>query len=183
MTHHNQAKLAVAFLVVTVVLFGVFVKAMRHRRNYALYSEARKQKPDLSEMERLIAHGANVNVRINAHMDGGWTPLHGAVGGDGILWKSRERIVPTVRFLLDKGADIDARDGNGRTVLMEVSWVGYAEVVQFLLENGANPNIRDDFNSTALSRVRDNLKFNSAPAKKSDYVETIRLLKRTGARE
>lgn len=46
-----------------------------------------------------------------------------------------------VRFLLDKGADINIRDEKGTTPLMNAVIGEKPEIVRILLERGANPNI------------------------------------------
>ena len=53
--------------------------------------------------------------------------LSAAVAGDSAL----------VENLLDRGADIEARDDNGYTALMAASCAGQAAVVETLLDRGA----------------------------------------------
>jgi ankyrin repeat protein len=42
-----------------------------------------------------------------------------------------------VKTLLDKGADIDANDNNGRTPLLQALRNGNTEVIKILLDSGA----------------------------------------------
>lgn len=58
--------------------------------------------------------------------------------------------VLTVRSLLSKGADVQARGPQGRTALMVAAANGDAVTVQALLANGAEVNSRDDAGWTAL---------------------------------
>jgi ankyrin repeat protein len=52
------------------------------------------------------------------------------------------------KFLIGRGADLNARDKNGETILM-LAWG--EEEARFLVENGADPGIRKDNGDTALS--------------------------------
>lgn len=45
--------------------------------------------------------------------------------------------------LLKAGADPDARDGQGRTPLLEAAFGGHIDTLSALLEAGADPNARD----------------------------------------
>ena len=48
-----------------------------------------------------------------------------------------------VKLLIEKGADIDAKDNDGVTALMYVSRAGDLEIAKYLLENGADINAKD----------------------------------------
>jgi ankyrin repeat protein len=76
-----------------------------------------------------------------------------------LLEASRHKKVPSVRLLLEAGADVNAADPeDGRTALMvavvphELKAAGKAagEVVQLLIQAGANVNARDHWGRTAL---------------------------------
>ncbi len=64
----------------------------------------------------------------------GFTPLHAAAA------YGRASVV---RQLLDKGADINARDKEGQTALMKAVSNSHANVVSALLQNGANFTVSD----------------------------------------
>ena len=56
-----------------------------------------------------------------------------------------------VRFLVANGADINAQNNGGITVLMLAAGAGHVEVVRFLVANGADINAQDDlFDRTVL---------------------------------
>ncbi|MBI5258351.1 MAG: ankyrin repeat domain-containing protein [Burkholderiales bacterium] len=73
--------------------------------------------------------------------------------------------VGEVRLLLDKGADVNAHDGDRRTPLHYAANQGHADVAQLLLDKGANVNARDGNGWTALHH-----------AANQGNVEVVRLL-------
>ena len=74
----------------------------------------------------LLDHGANLNMKS----DRGFTPLMMAAGGDA-------HDLELIRLLVQKGADLNARDQNGRTVLdWALTW-GETEVSRLLRNAGA----------------------------------------------
>lgn len=57
-----------------------------------------------------------------------------------------------VHFLVTRGADINARDPEGRTALLKASALPYGcETIRALLELGAVTNVADDYGFTPLS--------------------------------
>jgi uncharacterized protein len=52
--------------------------------------------------------------------------------------------LPTLRNLVAAGADLDARDGGGRTAVMAATVARQTEAVRVLLDAGADVDIRDD---------------------------------------
>ena len=65
-------------------------------------------------------------------------------------------IIPTFQLLLDSGADINAVDGKGNTILHTFSYTKKnpknVETIPFLLKHGANINARDVYGRTPLYR-------------------------------
>jgi ankyrin repeat protein len=58
--------------------------------------------------------------------------------------------IARLRYLLDRGADIDSRDGINRTPLYHAAFKGDHEAVQLLLQNGADMNAQDDIVGTPI---------------------------------
>ena len=134
-------------------------------------------------MQLLLDRGAEIETRD----DTGRTPLSHAVearGGDNkpyILGRRNvERlndkipisryIAPTasiadsVGLLLDRGAEIEARDGGGRTPLCYAVKARTIDTVRLLLEGGAEIEARDDGGRTPLSHAAESAVFRGSSA-------------------
>jgi len=87
---------------------------------------------------RLLAKGCDPDERD----EDGETPLFEAVRGD----------LEMTQLLVERGADVNARDDSGMTVLMVAVSVieRFPEIVQFLITSGANVNARSLEGYTAL---------------------------------
>jgi ankyrin repeat protein len=66
---------------------------------------------DLDQASALVAAGADVNSSVD-----GMSPLHFAIAGYG-HFRAGPRILEVVQFLIDRGADVNARDHLGLTPL------------------------------------------------------------------
>lgn len=87
---------------------------------------------DVETLAKLHAEGANLDA-LDPNF--GFTPLISTMGSGqtaAALW------------LLDNGADPNARSGDGGTALQAAAFVGAAEIAAALLERGADPMARDD---------------------------------------
>lgn len=82
-----------------------------------------------------LRYGVPVDVR-NANDK---TPLH-----DAVLNTTEETASEMIRFLVKKGADINARDFQGRTPLHEAAEECLEKAVKILLKLGADKSIEDD---------------------------------------
>ncbi|VDD89806.1 unnamed protein product [Enterobius vermicularis] len=126
-----------------------------------LYGETRMHEAargnDLAYLRLLLKHGYS----INAKDEGGWTPLHEAVGA---------LKVENVRLLVEAGACLDIRsnegtlsaegertDSGGLTPLMEACDRGSTAIANLLLSHGANIALRNKDNWTALDFFRNAL--------------------------
>ena len=101
------------------------------------------QSSDTELMQRLLDAGADPLIAS----DNGTTPLMVAAGigwVEGVTHEwSRDQNVQTVNLLLELGADVNARDRDGRTALMGAAHKGRSEIVQTLVDHGADMAIRD----------------------------------------
>ena len=102
------------------------------------------QQGNLSLVKAAIAAGANVNCRST----NGLSPLLQTLSG------AAAPIAPSRReclaFLLERGAQVDARDSDGRSALIYATRAGDLETVQLLVEADAFVKFRDRFHKTAL---------------------------------
>ena len=87
----------------------------------------------------LLAEGADVNANRS-----GWPALMYAAGN------GKTNIV---KLLLDKGANIEAKNIYGSTALIIAAYNGHADVVTLLLAKGANIEAKDNDGNTALANV------------------------------
>jgi len=60
---------------------------------------------------------------------------------------------PVFALLRDNGANLDATDGDGNSILMRAASSGDERLVETLLASGADVSIRDRYGKTALDRV------------------------------
>ena len=85
-------------------------------------------------VEYLIEKGADVNAKSSC----GWTAL--------LLAKT----LPIAKILVEHGAKIEDTLSNGKTPLIEHSFMGDTDVVKYLLSLGANVKAKDENGDTAL---------------------------------
>lgn len=86
---------------------------------------------DKAKVELLLEHGANPNLASKR----GRTPVLVAAMSD--------RSAPIVRLLIDKGADVQAKDFLKTTALKAATFGNDSETVRLLLEAGLDPNAAD----------------------------------------
>jgi hypothetical protein len=77
--------------------------------------------------------------------------VQGKYDGNALFLASAHEAV--VRLLLEKGAERDSKDNNGRTPLSRAAMMGHEAVVRLLLEKGAERDSKDSDGRTPLSRA------------------------------
>lgn len=87
----------------------------------------------LPAVKALVKRGADINRK-------GWTPLHYACSGpdNGVA-----------EFLIQQGAELNARSDNGTTPLMMAARYGSGDLVPLLLKAGAEPRAANEQELTA----------------------------------
>ena len=105
----------------------------------------------------------------------GWTLLQSTSGAsDGTITSQH---VELARYLLSRGASVDACAASGQTPLLTACYVSHGEarqdLISLLLSAGASPNARNEFSRTPLAA---HLRFAHPPR-----VEVVRSLLRAGA--
>ncbi len=67
-----------------------------------------------------------------------------------LSWAAASGHTELIRDAIKKGGNINEKDRDGWTPLMEAAVNGHAETVQFLIENGANIHAKNYENLTTL---------------------------------
>ena len=112
---------------------------------------------NLATVQKLYENGTGVDVRDS----GGRTTL--AVAQDAAM----------ARWLIAHGADVNAADGDGQTVLMQQASAGRTEVVQVLVNAGAKlDTLSTKWHSTALTQALD-----------AEKMDVVRILRDAGAKD
>jgi hypothetical protein len=87
-----------------------------------------------------------------------------------LFWAAFSRRTDTVRALVEKGADVNAKNKYDDTALIHAAYAGDTDTVAVLLEKGADVNAKDDMGRTALIE-----------AARQGRTETVRALMEAGA--
>ena len=99
---------------------------------------------DAAKVRMLLAKGAKVNVRSKL----GRTPLEIAAAWDGSI--------EATRLMIEKGADVNAVDEGGGTILEQASLTNNVEVARLLIAKGAKVNTVDMGGFTPLHAAAGN---------------------------
>jgi len=154
--------LALAIAVVLLCITGIFGwRANRQAQlDRALLSEVKHQETD--RVISLLAAGADANTKdVPSSSRLIWRRLWDRLRGRNVSAKPAQSAllvavqglpgtgpatenIPLTKALLDRGADVNARDEQGTTALMSAAMYGYPATVQLLLERGATINLADD---------------------------------------
>lgn len=111
-------------------------------------------------VEKLVTNGVNINERVVK-----------SNGKTLLIATCEEGNIELAKILIDRGADINARDADGGTALIEACKKGNIELAKILIDNGANVNARDMYGNTALIYT----------CKGEDEIELAKILIEAGA--
>ena len=96
---------------------------------------------DAEQLDKLVAVDPGTATAVRAY---GMTPLH---------WASRAGSLESLRWLLDHGAEVDARNDAHRTSIQLAAECGRAEAVKLLAAAGADLDTQDRKGRTPLHRA------------------------------
>lgn len=105
-------------------------------------------KPDKSN--KAEPDNAGIEQVINPVVNDTLSSFPKAPVNDSIFEAALSGMGHEVMEMLDKGADINSQDADGRTVLMYASFNGHSELIRDLLNRGAKVNLQDINGRTAL---------------------------------
>ncbi|MCA1959867.1 MAG: ankyrin repeat domain-containing protein [Desulfomonile sp.] len=89
--------------------------------------------------------------------------------------------VDRIKSLLDRGADVNARNRNGETPLMVAAGLLYPDAVRLLIARGADVNAETGGGETALSLALGTQRPEGSPEVEADLDKVVDLLVRHGA--
>ncbi len=126
-------------------------KKDRKQLNQELLQAA--EKADWRALVDALNGGADVNARNKDNR----TALMGIAGleswGRTTATTSDGSGMDAARFLLAKGAKVDAKDNRDQTALMVAAGMGNRDIAELLMANGADVNLKDIDRETALTRT------------------------------
>jgi hypothetical protein len=89
--------------------------------------------------------------------------------------------VDRIKILLDRGADVNARNRNGETPIMVAAGLLYPDAVRLLIARGADVNAENSRGDTALAVALGTRVPEGSPDVESDLDKVVEILVRGGA--
>jgi ankyrin repeat protein len=148
------------------ITFPQHVNAIGGRYDYPLVAALSQSHVSVAEL--LLEYGGNVNACGTRER----SPLHTLLYG-----RDRQSVNRGVRLLLERGADVNARDKGHQTPLLAVRYES-SDLVRFLLEHGADPNLEDGGGKTPLHILSGH---GVSDHHRADYILAAQLLLERGA--
>ncbi|HEV2972959.1 MAG TPA: ankyrin repeat domain-containing protein [Pirellulales bacterium] len=81
--------------------------------------------------------------------------VRNSVGETALHYLVVENDLPSVEWLLERGADVNTCNDFGSTPLLEAAGLGYLELCEFLVKRGADMETRNKIDETAMSWAAD----------------------------
>jgi len=94
---------------------------------------------DIDVINQIIE--SDINKKLGGHQE---TMLH---------WMARHGRIDNVKYLVERGADINARDRYMCTPLHDAAFNGRTEIVKYLLLNGADKFAKNNNESTVMTII------------------------------
>ena len=129
-----------------------------------MWAAGAAHKGHLEIVKLLVEHGADIEAKDS---NAGYTALIFAAKREEYSSGFRMVAIDTfsimggnttqleiVKYLVEQGANINARSSYNTTALMEAAYKGNFEIVKFLVQNGADVNIKNNDNKTALDAAK-----------------------------
>jgi len=88
--------------------------------------------------------------QVKRHLEAGVDPNESVGGNNGYPLHYAAHSANVIQLLVDYGADVNVKDGKGRTPLHIAAVMAYEEALQILIENGADVNAVDNEGNTPL---------------------------------
>jgi ankyrin repeat protein len=132
------------------------------------------QADDLAAMHLLIAHGAKPMTPTNK----GVTPLMVAAGlgwAPNFSRNGSDSWMAAVKYCLDLGADVNAKDENGYTALHGIAFRGDNDMINFFVEKGAKVDVKTKKGDSIADMANGPFQ-HSIP-----HAETVALLEKLGS--
>jgi len=173
--------LLVAVLGSGVLVRAGFIRGQHGQQNEALFaalqSDTSYNPPNPALVRRLLKEGADPNARISTtapipaalfwtaprEVAAIWFDVRvrrrsdetalTAATEQGDYGGADDTAAALVTLLLNRGADVNGRNGSGSTALMSACALGEDKTVALLLSRGADANLQDDSGHTALMAV------------------------------
>ena len=105
----------------------------------------------------------------------------------GLVEAAKNGEIERVQALLNAGADVNAKDNDGKTVLMwalDILGTNYAnDTVKALLAADADVNAKDNDGRTALMWAAEKLPKMDGEIRKKNHADVVEMLKKAGAKE
>jgi Ankyrin repeats (many copies) len=128
-----------------------------------------------------ITHESEVRLQVLSPEPWDFGSIHNADkdGRRGLHRAASKGNLKLVKWLVEKKADINAKDHYGQTALHEAAYEGHLKIVRFLVENNADVNVLNIFGTTALKNAMDQGESlgRAARAEAEDYEGIVKLLK------